>query len=209
MDGITTVKRSVKDDDGRELLKISSDSLAPTGCDAADTFYKKLEHDFMKGCDGILLPKARKKAGESSFRPFGAVRRLTIAMDSPALLSVVCDVSIFDGNTRVSQRRSENWDKANGFLLSFGDIFFAKAEKELKRLISDNARGADNGSRRYYSDYQNLLMRHFSRRDFFVTEQNIGFYYQPNSIGPSDRPFVFLIPTAVLKERSLIKSSLF
>ena len=31
MDGITTVKRSVKDDDGRELLKISSDSLAPTG----------------------------------------------------------------------------------------------------------------------------------------------------------------------------------
>ena len=138
------------------------------------------------------------------------MRRLTVACDTPELLSIVCDVSVYDGRRRSASRHSENWDRENGILLSFTDVFVKGAEKTLLALLREQAvEMQENGRRSHYSNYGTLLRRHFSKNAFFFTPEAIGFFYQPNTLGISDKPFVYLLPRKTLRERELLKSTTF
>ena len=67
----------------------------------------------------------------------------------------------------------------------------------------------ESGKRSHYSNYETLLRRHFSKNAFFFTPEAVGFFYQPNTLGISDKPFVYLLPRGTLRERELFKSTTF
>ena len=210
MNKAITMKKTIRDDDGRDLLRIASDTLPDAGHKAIEAFYTKSDRDFQQSCEKLLLPRAKRDSADERFKPFGAVRRLTIACDTPELLSVVCDVSVYDGRRRDVTRHSESWDRTNGVLLAFSDIFVKGAEKPLLALLREQAvEMQENGKRTHYSKYETLLRRHFSKNAFFFTPEAVGFFYQPNTLGISDKPFVYLLPRGTLRERELFKSTTF
>ena len=106
MNKAITMKKTIRDDDGRDLLRIASDTLPDAGHKAIEAFYTKSDRDFQQSCEKLLLPRAKRDSADERFKPFGAVRRLTIACDTPELLSVVCDVSVYDGRRRDVTRHS-------------------------------------------------------------------------------------------------------
>lgn len=210
MNKAITMKKTIRDDDGRDLLRIASDTLPDAGHKAIEAFYAKNDRDFQQSCEKLLLPRAKRDVSDERFKPYGAVRRLTVACDTPELLSIVCDVSVYDGRRRSASRHSENWDRENGILLSFTDVFVKGAEKTLLALLREQAvEMQENGKRSHYSNYGTLLRRHFSKNAFFFTTEAIGFFYQPNTLGISDKPFVYLLPRKTLRERELLKSTTF
>lgn len=210
MNKAITMKKTIRDDDGRDLLRIASDTLPDAGHKAIEAFYTKSDRDFQRSCEKLLLPRAKRDCADERFKPFGAVRRLTLACDTPELLSVVCDVSVYDGRRRDVTRHSESWDRTNGVLLAFSDVFVKGAEKPLLALLREQAvEMQESGKRSHYSNYETLLRRHFSKNAFFFTPEAVGFFYQPNTLGISDKPFVYLLPRGTLRERELFKSTTF
>ena len=210
MNKAITMKKTIRDDDGRDLLRIASDTLPDAGHKAIEAFYTKSDRDFQQSCEKLLLPRAKRDSADERFKPFGAVRRLTIACDTPELLSVVCDVSVYDGRRRDVTRHSESWDRTNGVLLAFSDVFVKGAEKPLLALLREQAvEMQESGKRSHYSNYETLLRRNFSKNAFFFTPEAVGFFYQPNTLGISDKPFVYLLPRGTLRERELFKSTTF
>lgn len=210
MNKAITMKKTIRDDDGRDLLRIASDTLPDAGHKAIEAFYTKSDRDFQQSCEKLLLPRAKRDSADERFKPFGAVRRLTIACDTPELLSVVCDVSVYDGRRRDVTRHSESWDRTNGVLLAFSDVFVKGAEKPLLALLREQAvEMQESGKRSHYSNYETLRRRHFSKNAFFFTPEAVGFFYQPNTLGISDKPFVYLLPRGTLRERELFKSTTF
>ena len=210
MNKAITMKKTIRDDDGRDLLRIASDTLPDAGHKAIEAFYTKSDRDFQQSCEKLLLPRAKRDSADERFKPFGAVRRLTIACDTPELLSVVCDVSVYDGRRRDVTRHSESWDRTNGVLLAFSDVFVKGAEKPLLALLREQAvEMQESGKRSHYSNYETLLRQHFSKNAFFFTPEAVGFFYQPNTLGISDKPFVYLLPRGTLRERELFKSTTF
>ena len=210
MNKAITMKKTIRDDDGRDLLRIASDTLPDAGHKAIEAFYTNSDRDFQQSCEKLLLPRAKRDSADERFKPFGAVRRLTIACDTPELLSVVCDVSVYDGRRRDVTRHSESWDRTNGVLLAFSDVFVKGAEKPLLALLREQAvEMQESGKRSHYSNYAPLLRRHFSKNAFFFTPEAVGFFYQPNTLGISDKPFVYLLPRGTLRERELFKSTTF
>ena len=210
MNKAITMKKTIRDDDGRDLLRIASDTLPDAGHKAIEAFYTKSDRDFQQSCEKLLLPRAKRDSADERFKPFGAVRRLTIACDTPELLSVVCDVSVYDGRRRDVTRHSESWDRTNGVLPAFSDVFVKGAEKPLLALLREQAvEMQESGKRSNYSNYETLLRRHFSKNAFFFTPEAVGFFYQPNTLGISDKPFVYLLPRGTLRERELFKSTTF
>lgn len=210
MNKAITMKKTIRDDDGRDLLRIASDTLPDAGHKAIEAFYTKSDRDFQQSCEKLLLPRAKRDSADERFKPFGAVRRLTIACDTPELLSVVCDVSVYDGRRRDVTRHSESWDRTNGVLLAFSDVFVKGAEKPLLALLREQAvEMQESDKRSHYSNYETLLRRHFSKNAFFFTPEAVGFFYQPNTLGISDKPFVYLLPRGTLRERELFKSTTF
>ena len=210
MNKAITMKKTIRDDDGRDLLRIASDTLPDAGHKAIEAFYTKSDRDFQQSCEKLLLPRAKRDSADERFKPFGAVRRLTIACDTPELLSVVCDVSVYDGRRRDVTRHSESWDRTNGVLLAFSDVFVKGAEKPLLALLREQAvEMQESGKRSHYSNYETLRRRHFSKTAFFFTPEAVGFFYQPNTLGISDKPFVYLLPRGTLRERELFKSTTF
>lgn len=168
MNKAITMKKTIRDDDGRDLLRIASDTLPDAGHKAIEAFYAKNDRDFQQSCEKLLLPRAKRDVSDERFKPYGAVRRLTVACDTPELLSIVCDVSVYDGRRRSASRHSENWDRENGILLSFTDVFVKGAEKTLLALLREQAvEMQENGKRSHYSNYGTLLRRHFSKNAFF------------------------------------------
>ena len=168
MNKAITMKKTIRDDDGRDLLRIASDTLPDAGHKAIEAFYAKNDRDFQQSCEKLLLPRAKRDVSDERFKTYGAVRRLTVACDTPELLSIVCDVSVYDGRRRSASRHSENWDRENGILLSFTDVFVKGAEKTLLALLREQAvEMQENGKRSHYSNYGTLLRRHFSKNAFF------------------------------------------
>ncbi len=155
MNKAITMKKTIRDDDGRDLLRIASDTLPDAGHKAIEAFYTKSDRDFQQSCEKLLLPRAKRDSADERFKPFGAVRRLTIACDTPELLSVVCDVSVYDGRRRDVTRHSESWDRTNGVLLAFSDVFVKGAEKPLLALLREQAvEMQESGKRSHYSNYR-------------------------------------------------------
>ena len=97
MNKAITMKKTIRDDDGRDLLRIASDTLPDAGHKAIEAFYTKSDRDFQQSCEKLLLPRAKRDSADERFKPFGAVRRLTIACDTPeAAVGRLPAVSGFD-----------------------------------------------------------------------------------------------------------------
>lgn len=89
MNKAITMKKTIRDDDGRDLLRIASDTLPDAGHKAIEAFYTKSDRDFQQSCRKAAAAARQTRRADERFKPFGAVRRLTIACDTPELLSVV------------------------------------------------------------------------------------------------------------------------
>lgn len=69
MNKAITMKKTIRDDDGRDLLRIASDTLPDAGHKAIEAFYTKSDRDFQQSCEKLLLPRANATARTSASSP--------------------------------------------------------------------------------------------------------------------------------------------
>lgn len=68
MNKAITMKKTIRDDDGRDLLRIASDTLPDAGHKAIDAFYTKSDRDFQQSCEKLLLPRAKRDSAERALQ---------------------------------------------------------------------------------------------------------------------------------------------
>ena len=64
MNKAITMKKTIRDDDGRDLLRIASDTLPDAGHKAIEAFYAKNDRDFQQSCEKLLLPRAKRDVSD-------------------------------------------------------------------------------------------------------------------------------------------------
>lgn len=122
---------------------------------AFDRFYKNIASSFLAFAEKTLAADAQKHMTEDSFEPAAAVMKARIMLDSKKYCSVLCEASVFDGQSHAQRHITGNvWSKKQACLVPRGamlaknycDILAEKyshdlsiGQDELKRLFRRSA----------------------------------------------------------------------
>jgi len=160
-------------------------------------FYRGGALKYSSYASGKLAVKAERSVARGS-KPFGAVMNCSVAFCDESYVSVIVDLSGFNGTDSVGQRVSQTWsiDKMSTVPYShfFKSDFTSKAfikDKivELARVhMSDPAFG-------YYGDCEKLIRKNFSTENFYLVPNGAAFYYDEGTLCDAKfGPSVFVLP---------------
>ena len=105
-----------------------------------NSFYEKTANNFSSWCEGILFPKLLKKnRNDKLFRPCGEIMKYFVTYNSDKYLSVVCDISHFDGYKKETKRFAFVWSCENKIVLplEYFEKEFCITKKDIKKKICE------------------------------------------------------------------------
>lgn len=127
----------------------------------------------------------------------GAAINWQISYLDEKILSVINDISFFDGTLLKSVRHVQNWDLTRCTPLCAKKVFstntWAKKRyiKEIRYKINQN-----EGAFSFYTNAEQLCEKYFDFENFFFVPNGIAFYFDKNRISNGKEYPVFVIPRA-------------
>lgn len=186
-----TKRETLCDPDGRELIKVNlhypdigGKSRDPLMRNAAP-FYKRTAESLVSLAKNELLPIASAASAREGFLPFGVTMRWEKTFEDEKYLSVILDISVFDGiSPSPPERQTQVWEKKFGLKCSWAHFFLSDAKKELSSLVCPENE------------------KSFEREMFVLRDGGIEFFVRSRS----GEGGVFL-PFSLLNEKKLLKIS--
>jgi len=158
-------------------------------CDAARKYFSFCKNRYAQKLVAIM-----KKDGKVA--KHGAVMNWYVSFLNEKLLSMLVDVSFFDGKEKKSERLVHNWDLRDATPLRAKDCF-AKSH-EARKLYTDEICTKilnRDGNFPYFSDAQKTAISKFDFEKFYFTPKGIAFYYSKNLLfSAADLYPSFVIP---------------
>ena len=162
-------------------------------------FYKSAAERLSAYAHKTLAKKAYSKAKKSpDTKPFRVCMNCTVSYCSEHFVSVITDVTSFDGQKTQSERISHNWsiEKACVLPASYFLNTSHTSKKFIESYISDAVmRNMKNPFFGYYGDAQKSAVHHFSLSNFYFVPKGAAFYINPGILCDAKYgPSVFVIP---------------
>ena len=178
----------------------TSDQKADSkGLAKINRFYETLIHEYYQYAKCKLAPKAYVRIHQDSMvKKFGAVILYYIPFQKDGLLSVILDVSMFDGNEMRKVRKPAVWSLSDGILLPAGE--FIQTNQKAKRYFMDRiseilSHNMQNPQFSYFPNAGQSARRFFSFSRFYLTEKGYAFYFDEGILSPAHKgPTVFILP---------------
>lgn len=210
-------KETLRDED-RALLRVTRHIPHFDGdaalCEKLNGFYGGAAEEFLHFCKKKYAPALRRgaeqKAGqkkerenrekESEKAPCGASMSWTRTFQSEDLLSLVTDISIFDGKTRHLQRFCHTWLLSACTPLPPNRLFDTSGagRKKILSAVCDKVRREEGGFR-YYPDAERRARRYFDLERSYLTPRGVAFYYPDGLLFPSEGRFpAYVVPYDLL-----------
>ncbi len=160
-------------------------------------FYFGAADSFFSFCKKKYAPRlVRKAAGGENVPKNGAVMSWYVSFLNKSILSMITDVSFFDGREKKSERIIHNWDLRDGTPMRAKDAFFRS--RALKKLYSDEIASKirnREGNFGYYENAEKIAADRFDFEKFYFTPKGIAFYYDKNTLFRSDSVYpAYVIP---------------
>lgn len=205
------IKKTLSGQDGKALVYINitypkfelkdKDKLKQN----AQPYYEKNANSFLHFAENELLERAKKLIASDNFHPLGAVMRYTNSFENKLLLSIFCDVSIFDGiDDHNSARSAQLWNKEKGYIYSFSDVFSSEA----RSFFEDRFCSEGNSGILSSEDYKKAIKHYFCEDNFFITDRAAGIFYPAERLGCKQGIKTFFVEKELLKEKKLLKIEL-
>jgi len=158
-----------------------------------DRFYRLQRRSYLQYCEKWLFPAAaeayRRAAADSGPLPCrSASVSYRVTCGEGPLWSLYSDLKeTAEGRTEIL-RLGDTWDLRTGYPLPLPALFarhtpwrrelIAPAEAEIRRQEAA-------GAARYREDWPQRLRKYFSRENFYVTPEEVRYYWQMYAIAPS------------------------
>ena len=192
---ILNIRKTIENE-GKAVLQINIKYPVFTELEAADkinSFYLDIANGF---CDYAEKTSAKKAvtalSAEPEQRPFGEIILPKIVTDDEGkYISVILDVTSYDGIFARERRISQVWNTDTGLLCEYKSVL-PLSKKRILSLIAEqiDRELLSNDIHDYYIDCKRLCKKHFSVRNFFVTKRGIVFYYQSGLLCPQNEGIV-------------------
>lgn len=179
-------------ENGRQLLEINIKYpiFTDSGCDEAiNDFYRSLAEKYGEYAENVRAKKAAATLkNEPERRAFGEILipKVILTKDGK-YISVILDVTSYDGIFAKERRLSQVWDTKTGYLIKYTSVL-PLSEKKAADIIERNLEKElmSGDVHDYYNGCRRLCRKHFSPSCFFVTDRGIVFYYQSGLLCPQN-----------------------
>lgn len=164
-------------------------------------FYYNLAENYAKYCEDKLSKQIfLKNIRNDDFRPFGEIMKYHITLNNSKYISVLLEITHFDGYFSKTSRYSHVWDTEKGILLPC-DYFLRKMKINVKTLRREVAkiiyeRIKDGGEEFGYTEKR--VRRYAMKTDpnnFFLTENGLAIWFDRDTLAPETEGF----PTFIIK----------
>lgn len=206
-------KETLRDED-RALLRVTRHIPHFDGdaalCEKLNGFYGGAAEEFLHFCKKKYAPALRRGTAQKKKRenrekenekaPCGASMSWTRTFQSEDLLSLVTDISIFDGKTRHLRRFCHTWLLSSCTPLSSSRLFDTSSagRKKILSAVCDKVRREEGGFR-YYPDAERRARRYFDLERSYLTPRGVAFYYPDGLLFPSEGRFpAYVVPYELL-----------
>lgn len=158
-----------------------------------DRFYQAQGRAYLRYCEYFLLPRAaaEAKAALSDSRPlpcYQAELSYQITCAQQGIWSLHTDSREVCSGIIQRLRRGDTWDLRSGYPLPLSSFFprrFPLRRTLLETAAKEIRRQEERGISRYREDWQLALRRSFSREHFYVTPEELCFFWQMYDIAPA------------------------
>lgn len=162
-------------------------------------------NQFLRDNESNLFPEAvrvYKEAVANGYpvRPFESLLVYEVTYNGNGLLSLYRDRYDYTGGAHGNTlRQSDTYSLKTGSILPL-PAFFPDGFNYTKFLIEEILKLARKDPSIYFENYEELIVKYFNPRNYFLTEKGIAIYYQQYEIAPySSGIIVFDIPYEFVK----------
>ena len=212
------IEKETLRDENRALLRVTRHIPHFDGdaalCEKLNGFYGGAAEEFLHFCEKKYAPALRRgtaqkkerenrekeKENENEKAPYGASMNWTRTFQCEDLLSLVTDISIFDGKTRHLRRFCHTWLLSSCTPLSSSRLFDTSGagRKKILSAVCDKVRREEGGFR-YYPDAERRARRYFDIERSYLTPRGVAFYYPDGLLFPSEGRFpAYVVPYELL-----------
>lgn len=212
------IEKETLHDENRALLRVTRHIPHFDGdaalCEKLNGFYGGAAEEFLHFCEKKYAPALRRGTAQKKERenrekenenenekaPYGASMNWTRTFQSEDLLSLVTDISIFDGKTRHLRRFCHTWLLSSCTPLSSSRLFDTSGagRKKILSAVCDKVRREEGGFR-YYPDAERRARRYFDIERSYLTPRGVAFYYPDGLLFPSEGRFpAYVVPYELL-----------
>lgn len=160
-------------------------------------FYFRAADGFLSFCKKKYVPLiARNTKNGHETAKSGAVMSWYVSFLNEKLLSMITDISFFDGKEKKSSRLVHNWDLCDGTPMRAREAF--SRSRSLKKLYTDEIASrirSGDGNFRYHEKAEKLAADRFDFEKFYFTPKGVAFYYDRDVLFFSDSVYpAYVIP---------------
>ncbi len=161
-------------------------------------YYAQAQREFSVFCKTryakVLI--SEREAGKSDLKKSGAVMNWYISYMNDSVLSILLDISIFDGKNKTTKRYVNNWKLPECVPYLAKNLFLISRmkQKEYTDIIVSKIREAEGGFK-YFENAETVARKRFDFDRFYLTPNGVAFYYDKNTLFASFQKFpAFIIP---------------
>lgn len=166
-------------------------------------FYKTAAEKFSAFAHSTVAKKAYPRVPKTG-KLYGVVMNCSVGFYNDKVISVVVDLSGFDGEKNSAERMCQNWSVEKCDMVPAS--FFLKTDRKSKRLLLDYVQkivsvNSANPSFGYYGDCEKILARKFTLDNLCFVPKGPAFFVDSGLL--CDRkygPSVFVVPKSMAKD---------
>lgn len=164
-------------------------------CQKLNSFYGDTEKEFWDFCKKRYAP-ALARQEDDRFEARSASMNWYLTFENGKLLSILTDISVFDGTRRHVRRYAHTWDLFDCVPIAARKAFDtgSAAKRRCIHLICEKIRRKEGGLP-FDKNAESTAARYFDFDRYYLTPNGVAFYYKNGLLFPSDsRCPAFVIP---------------
>ena len=200
-------------ENGRSILEINLEypEIIPDNTSfskAFNSFYANIGKNYLEYCEKKLLKRIKQRhSSDKASMAFGEIMRFFVTRNCDKYLSIVTDISHFNGYFTDKTRFSCVWEKEKCRILPYS--YFLEKEKmsvrEVRNKIKDTIEKELRAGDPQFAYTEDNVRKYASRvkpENYFITDSGIAFWFSPGTLAPASEGF----PTFVIKNDNFLQS---
>lgn len=172
-------------------------------------FYKKLSDNYINYCEAILYNKIKKHYAENdNIRPFGEILKFFIPYNSKDFVSVICEITHFDGYFKKAKRVNHTWYYKDKVMLPISYFYkeIGMSHKKIKKYIGDSIMEKIKKGNTDFSYTDKSIKKYaynVNTNNYYLCKKGVAFWFDTGTIAPESEGFpAFVIPYKEKEELS-------
>ncbi len=199
------IRKTVRNENGIKILEINIEYPQLSDNDKKNEFtaefngfYQKIAENYSKYCEKKILNNLRKpNVNNFDFKAYGEIMKFYIPYIDEKYISVICDITHFDGYFKKRIRTSQTWSCEKSIILPC-EYFLSKASKSVKEvrrdvgnIILEHLKNGTTEKCEFSFTAKSVGKYAFkvNVNNYFLSEKGLGFWFECGTLAPESEGF--------------------